>query len=261
MSENESRDDAPQDAPAEERVGKRKGHRSTKAPESLDNPAVNFKRGMKDVTRNIIAKKFSEVDFASVTRKEATKWTKLNPALIQALCVELAKGHYPRTACRLVGISQQRVDDWLVQGRKDLEYTLNLEAQGVKIRPKDITLHHLLYVSVDKALHMSEDRDLASIDFAAQVGIWQAAAWKLERRHSERWEKRMKVQTEGTLDVRAQVQHIIITPDQAPSLEQWQADREKRMNQQNAPQIEGQAVVIPDQAPKSNPVGFDEVMR
>lgn len=255
MSESEFRDDEPQDAP-QESSGKNRP-----APETLHNPDMTFKRTSKDVKGNMVRARFANLDFKGVTKREATKVTKLNEKLINRICTELAKGHYPKTACRISGISYGRFEDYMVKGARDHDHIQNLEEQGVEIRPSDITIHHLLYMSVQKALHMAEDRDLASIDFAAQVGIWQAAAWKLERRHSERWEKKMKMTSESTVDVRGHVQHIIITPDQAPNLDQWKKEREQRLeNARNGTVIDAAPIQIPDGSSKSIPVGLDEII-
>jgi transposase len=51
---------------------------------------------------------------------------------------------------------------------------------------------------------------LATIERAAQTGIWQAAAWKLERRYPEQWGRRdrMSVEHSGGLDVGVEVRAL-----------------------------------------------------
>jgi hypothetical protein len=50
--------------------------------------------------------------------------------------------------------------------------------------------------AVKKAMAEAELRDLNVIDSAAQAGIWQAAAWRLERKYNARWGRQAKVQLE-----------------------------------------------------------------
>jgi hypothetical protein len=42
----------------------------------------------------------------------------------------------------------------------------------------------------------AEVRDVTAIDNAAQQGTWQAAAWKLERKHHSRWGRKVAVTDE-----------------------------------------------------------------
>jgi hypothetical protein len=50
--------------------------------------------------------------------------------------------------------------------------------------------------AVEKAQADSEMRDLLRIDKAIENGVWQAAAWKLERKFPQRWGRRDKVEVE-----------------------------------------------------------------
>lgn len=44
--------------------------------------------------------------------------------------------------------------------------------------------------AVEKAQSEADLRDLKTIREAAQAGVWQAAAWRLERRHPQQWGRR-----------------------------------------------------------------------
>ena len=105
---------------------------------------------------------------------------KLTEGLIETLSATIRNGAYIETAAALCSISKDTLYRWL----RDAE---NGDADG---------LHSKLSDAVKKAMAEAELRDLAVIDKAAQEGIWQAAAWRLERKHSDRWGRQSKVQLE-----------------------------------------------------------------
>lgn len=153
---------------------------------------------------------------------------KLNEKFIQEYCIELIKGHYPEIACKMLNVSFRILGEWLHKGRQDAERIDTLVAQGVKIRDKDITIEHKLYVNVQRALHLAEDRDLMRINVAAEIGLWQAAAWKLERRQNRRWGRKDTADVNLNANITNNVNHVILTPDEHPDIKTWQEQRIKR---------------------------------
>ena len=105
---------------------------------------------------------------------------KLTEAIVEKIANAIRHGCYVETAVALNGLSKQTFYRWLKQA----------EGAGAT------QLHLQLSDAVKKAMAEAEARDLAVIDKSAQEGIWQAAAWRLERKHPERWGRQARVQVE-----------------------------------------------------------------
>jgi len=95
--------------------------------------------------------------------------------MIAKLAHAVALGNYVEVACTEVGIARSTFYEWL---------RLGLDAPSGP--------HRQFSDAIKKAQASAEARDLAVIDAAAQTGVWQAAAWKLERRNPERWSLRVR---------------------------------------------------------------------
>jgi transposase len=105
---------------------------------------------------------------------------KLTEELISAMSAAIRGGAYVETAAALCGISKDSLYRWLRQS----------EQAGAKAE------FRALSDAVKKAMAEAELRDLAVIDKAAQEGVWTAAAWRLERKHPEKWGRQARVQIE-----------------------------------------------------------------
>jgi hypothetical protein len=87
-------------------------------------------------------------------------------------------GNYAEVAADAVGIARATFYDWLKRGaRGDEKYKALADA-------------------VKKAAAQSEARDVAITGKAAETQ-WQAAAWRLERKHFARWGKKDGLQITG----------------------------------------------------------------
>jgi hypothetical protein len=84
-----------------------------------------------------------------------------------------------RTLARPGGVSNQNQVEWLKRGAR--------ASKGVYREFSD---------AVEKALADSEAADVARISKAVEQGHWQAAAWRLERKHPERWGRKDRLQAE-----------------------------------------------------------------
>src|SRR6185437_6725254 len=102
--------------------------------------------------------------------------TKLTPKLQIEICTSLATGAYVETAAALHGINKQTLYDWLKRGNKGEEpYVGFLDA-------------------VKRAEAASEQAALMKIVEAGEdPKNWTAHAWRLERKHPDRWGRRDKV--------------------------------------------------------------------
>ena len=107
---------------------------------------------------------------------------KLNAELQERLLSYLRKGNYVETAAACAGIHKDTFYEWMKRGAKGEEpYASFAEA-------------------VHAALAEGEAQDLERIGNAASEQ-WQAAAWRLERRHPERWSRNDRVKVEAKIDV------------------------------------------------------------
>lgn len=147
----------------------------------------------------------------------------LTEELIERLASTIRGGAYVETAAAFCGISKDTFYRWLrmaesvVSGQRP-------DAQS------DETTELLIKLSdaVKKAMAEAELRDLLVIDRAAQEGVWQAAAWRLERKYHDRWGRREKLQLEHTLpnkprkeesDRGERLKRILSDPDALTALE------------------------------------------
>ena len=94
---------------------------------------------------------------------------KLTDELINKICSTLRLGSYVETAAAMNGINKKTFYDWLKRGKE-----------------KPNSIHGRLCNAVEKAMAEAEALDLAAIS-KARSKSWQAAAWRLQRRHPSRW--------------------------------------------------------------------------
>lgn len=125
----------------------------------------------------------------------------LTEELIERLASTIRGGAYVETAAAFCGISKDTFYRWLRMAESD-------QATELLLKLSD---------AVKKAMAEAELRDLLVIDRAAQEGVWQAAAWRLERKYHDRWGRREKLQLEHTL------------PNKRPTEEMERGERLKRI--------------------------------
>jgi molybdenum-dependent DNA-binding transcriptional regulator ModE len=88
-------------------------------------------------------------------------------------------------AAALCGISATTYYNWLRHGRRMAER----EAEGHRIDSED-QLFASLYRNISETLAHLESRNFEIVQRSAKEGVWQAAAWILERRFPARWGRR-----------------------------------------------------------------------
>lgn len=98
--------------------------------------------------------------------------------------VALQNHHFMSSAAALAGVSVKSVYVWLQQGAKDLND--GIESDFAQFNS-----------DVELAIATSEGRALKVVTAAAERGSTKDAQWILERRHSDRWAKRDKVEVGG----------------------------------------------------------------
>lgn len=97
--------------------------------------------------------------------------TQLTDGLQDQLITMLRAGNYIEVACRAVNLPRRTFSYWMARGRSD-------DARDARYRE--------FVEQVEQARALAEVRNVAVVTRAA-ADTWQAAAWLLERQHSERW--------------------------------------------------------------------------
>lgn len=116
----------------------------------------------------------------------------LTPEMQDEICKYIRAGNYIETAAKLVGLSKVTIYDWLNRGNRTNEKKFVSFLNAVK-----------------KAEGEAEARDVALIGRAA-MEQWQAAAWRLERKHYHRWGRKQMVEHSGPDGQPVKVQKIKI---------------------------------------------------
>jgi transposase len=104
--------------------------------------------------------------------------TKLDDLTAKRICDAIATGNTRRCAATAAGVSYATIKQWVRRGRAGEEPFAAFLAR------------------LEKADAEDEAKAVKGIVDAAQAGTWQAAAWWLERRRSDRWARREAASTE-----------------------------------------------------------------
>ena len=109
--------------------------------------------------------------------------TKLTDTVQAKVLEALRAGSYKTVAAAYAGVSVSSIYHWLEWGEADLE-------------AEKESIYADFFQAVKKAEADHEVTALLVLDRAASTGkgSWQAAAWKLERKHPDRWGRRQRVE-------------------------------------------------------------------
>lgn len=113
----------------------------------------------------------------------------ISPEIIETICQSIRAGNYLEPSAALAGVSTRVCYNWIKRGRAEIDRISKSKRAKVRERER-------LYVDFVRAIKesdaMAEARDVATISLAAEKQ-WQAAAWRLERKHNDRWGRRNTV--------------------------------------------------------------------
>lgn len=115
-----------------------------------------------------------------MTEEKVGRPTALTPEIHNRVIAYIKAGGYVETAAAAAGVNKSTLYNWLKRGAKE-----------------DAGIYRDFSESVEKAMAEAEMIDVARINKAAQDGVWQAAAWRLERKHPDRWGKKEKHEHTG----------------------------------------------------------------
>lgn len=136
--------------------------------------------------------------------------SKLTPLVQAEICQAIQAGNYIEPSAMRAGIDKTTLYNWLRKAGKEVERVAKGEAKGRNVR---VTAKMQPYVdflhAVKKAEAEAEARDVAIIAKAA-LKQWQAAAWRLERKHYERWGRRQAIEHKGGDGKPVKVQRVRI---------------------------------------------------
>lgn len=137
--------------------------------------------------------------------------SKLTMELQEEVVKHLRTGNYIETVSALVGISKNTFYDWLKRGAREIQRVeQNSRARIRKDEQKYVDFSD----AVKKAMAHAEVRDVTLIAKAGDKN-WQASAWRLERKHPDKWGRKERqtiehmgkdggaIETKNTLDLSA----------------------------------------------------------
>jgi len=119
--------------------------------------------------------------------------TDLTPEIQKTIVDALLAGAYIETAAAIAGISKVTFYKWARRGSREKR---RLEKRR-RARPSKRELPFISFVNaIKEAMAKSELADVLRIAKASQTQ-WQAAAWRLERKHPGRWGRREHLEHTG----------------------------------------------------------------
>lgn len=113
-------------------------------------------------------------------------------------------GAYLDDAAMFAGVSRSTVMKWLARGRK----AEDAQEHGEQLDEQDLRCLSF-YMDVEAARAEAAVRNLALVQAAAQNGVWQAAAWYLERTNPRKWGRHETVEVTGADGGPIQVEHSV----------------------------------------------------
>lgn len=131
---------------------------------------------------------------------------KLTPELQEEICKAISAGNYIEPSAARAGVSKSSLYSWLKRAGVELDRV----RRGVIARPARKELKYIEFLdAVKRAEAEAEARDVAIISKAA-LTQWQAAAWRLERKHFSRWGRRQAIEHNANEGDEKKVQKVKI---------------------------------------------------
>lgn len=116
----------------------------------------------------------------------------------------MREGNYLETSAILAGVHKNTVYNWLKDGHK----AAALQEKGKQL--DDYQSKCLDFLGVIKKAEAEAER-LALVTLSAMAGeAWQSIAWRLERRHPDRWGRRQAIEHSSPPDKPVRVQRIVM---------------------------------------------------
>jgi len=117
--------------------------------------------------------------------------SKLTTEKIEQICTWLHAGYFVEDAARMANISKSTFYNWMDKAKDDRDNEIE-------------SIYTEFLDSIEHARAQAEGIFLASIRNAATRGVWQAAAWWMERSFAK-WSKDQNIKLSGDSDAPVQV--------------------------------------------------------
>ena len=150
-------------------------------------------------------------------KKELPKYSRratLSEDLIDKICSFVRAGNFSKVAAALAGIDDSTFYKWLRQGKAVIQ-----EGRAPKTRREQILVHFVHQLKEAEAY--AEGVHVQRI-MKAGATTWQASAWYLERKHSDRWGRKERIEHSGP-DGEAPKTGVLMLGSARPSEEEWEA--------------------------------------
>jgi transposase len=128
--------------------------------------------------------------------------TDLTPEVQETICDAIRAGNYLEPSAALAGVSKATVYNWIKRGGAEKKRLS--KSKRARVRKKE-AIYVEFVDAIREADAIAEARDVATISLAAEKH-WGAAAWRLSRKHHDRWgDKRTNIHEGGENPIRAEV--------------------------------------------------------
>lgn len=133
--------------------------------------------------------------------------TDLTPEVQETIVQSIRAGNYLEPSAALAGVCKATVYKWIKRGAAEKKRLT--KSKRARVRKRE-AIYVTFVDAIREADATAEARDVALISLAAEKQ-WAAAAWRLSRKHHDRWGDKKTNIHEGGLDVAGSLQ--IYLPD------------------------------------------------
>lgn len=136
--------------------------------------------------------------------KKRGRPTRLSGELIRRVAEVIRAGNYIETACAMLGISKTTYYKWLRDAAKGAGGLVSEFAHAIEKASAEAESAALARIeNAGKGIATTKTKRTSKSDGTVEESIeqsvvryWQADAWRLERRHPERWARRVYVEND-----------------------------------------------------------------
>lgn len=127
-------------------------------------------------------------------RRRAGRPVEISDKVLDRIARKLSRGGYLASAADEDGVDVSWLRQMMREGARELR---RMAHEGDDHLREGFERKVRFALAVRRARAEAERKDLDLVRDAARAGVWQAAAWRLERRHPERWGRRERLEHSG----------------------------------------------------------------
>jgi len=117
-------------------------------------------------------------------------------------------GSYVETAAAAAGLAKGAFYDWLKRGKREIERLKKPNKEPIEGEGKYVRFSN----AINKAIGKAELTDVETIRKASKRN-WKAAAWRLERKHSDKWGPKSRHEVVGDKGGPITTSVVFVKPD------------------------------------------------